>query len=118
MMREAITDRSRAVLWWPASVRPVAFLKTAFFRPQACAWRFIEDDEALEPSADTLGERDRGVVARVDDHAAQQVGHRGRAARLDDISQPPPLRSDQARTETGSVCSSATFLSRSAENTM
>ena len=33
------------------------------------------------------------------------------------ISEPPPLRSDQARTDTGSVCSRLNFLSRMAANT-
>jgi hypothetical protein len=34
------------------------------------------------------------------------------------ISEPPPLRSDQARFETGIACVSASFLSRSAWKTM
>ena len=42
MMRAAMVATSRAVLWCPASVKPVTLRKRVFFSPQACAWRFIE----------------------------------------------------------------------------
>ncbi len=103
MMCDAITDRSRAVLLWPASVRPVTFLNAVFFRPQARAWRFISSTKVSTvpptPSASatdaslpelTIMPRSRSLTFGV---------LRGSM----NISEPPPLRSDQARSETGSV---------------
>jgi len=118
MMCEAITDRSRAVLLWPASVSPVTFLNAVFFKPQACAWRFIRSTKfSTEPPTPSASATEASLPELT-------IMPRSRSLTLGvlrgsmNISEPPPLRSSHARSETGSVWSTLSFLSRSAEKTM
>ena len=60
----------------------------------------------------------RGLVVEGLEHIeASRAGGRGVIVVSMNINEPPPLRSAQARTDTGSVCSRLSFLSRMAANT-
>ena len=84
MMCEAITDRSRAVLLCPASVSPVTFLNVVFFRPQACAWRFIISTKVSTVPPTPSASATEASLPGVDDHAAHQVADLRGAARFDE----------------------------------
>ncbi len=118
MMCVAIVAMSRAVLLCPASVRPVTFLKLVFFRPKAWAWRFIMATKLSSvpptPSASATEASLPELTITPRSRSATLGVERGSM----NISEPPPLRSSQARIDTGSSCSSVSFLSRSAWKTM
>ena len=117
MMCAAITDRSRAVLLWPGSVRPVTFLNAVFFRPQACACRFIiaTNWSSVPPTASASA-----TDASLPDWTIMPCSSSctvGVIVVSMNISEPPPLRSSQARSDTGIFWSRASFLSRKAVKT-
>ena len=117
MMREAITARSRAVLWWPGSVSPVTFLNTVFFSPKACAWRFIISMKVGSVPPTPSASATEASLPELTIMPRSRSDTLGVLRGSMNISEPPPLRSPQARSDTGSVCSSEIFLSRIAANT-
>ncbi len=117
MMREAITASSRAVLLWPGSERPVTFLNAVFFSPQACACRFIIATKlSSEPATPSASATDASLPDCTTMPRTSSSTF-GVIVVSMNISEPPPLRSAHARIDTGSVCSSESFLSRIALNT-
>ena len=117
MMWVAITAMSRAVLRWPASVRPATFLKAVFFRPQACACRFImpTNTSRLPPTPSASATAASLPLCTIRPRSSSST--LGCIVVSMNISEPPPLRSAQARIDTGSSCSSVSFFSRSAWKT-
>ena len=105
------------MLLCPASVRPVTFLNAVFFRPQACAWRFIiaTNSSTLPPTASASATDASLPLCTITPRSSSSTV--GVIVVSMNISEPPPLRSSQARLETGSFCSSASFLSRIAVKT-
>ena len=117
MMWVAMVEMSRAVLLWPASVRPETFLKLVFFRPNTWAWRFIMPTKtSTEPPTPSASATAASLpLCTIRPFSSSSTF--GVIVVSMNISEPPPLRSAQARAETGSACSSVSFLSRSAWKT-
>jgi len=101
----------------PGCVSPVTFLKAVFFNPQACACRFIMPTNAstLPPTASASATEASLPLSTITPFRSSST--LGVIVVSMNISEPPPFRSDQASLETGSVCSSVSFLSRSAWKT-
>ena len=118
MMCEAITAMSRALDLWPASVMPVDVLERVFFRPQACAWRFIISTKSSTVPATASASATEASLPDLHDHPVSSSSTVGRIVVSMNISEGSPLRSFQARALTARVCSSVSFLSRSAPKTM
>jgi hypothetical protein len=117
MMCWAITARSRGVLRWPTSVRPVTFLKVVFFRPQACAWRFIiaTNCSTVPPTASASATAASFPLCTISPcSSSSSVGVMVVSM---NISEPPPLRSSQARLDTEIFWSRARRFSFTALNT-
>ena len=117
MMCEAIVARSRAVLLCPGSVSPATFLKVVFFSPNACACRFIMATKVstLPPTASANATAASLPLCTIKPRSSSST--LGVIVVSMNISEPPPLRSAQARIETGIGWSSVSFLSRSAWKT-
>ena len=117
MMWPAITAMSRAVVLWPGSVRPVAFTKCVFFRPQACAWRFIiaANCSTVPPTASASAtDESLPLCTMVPRSSSSTVGV---IVVSMNISEPPSLRSSHARLLTGIFWSSVMRFSFSAWKT-
>ncbi len=73
MMRRASVAMSRQLMCCSGSGQPVQFLKNELVSPSSFAFCVHQFDELLFRAANRLGQHDAGVVAGMDDDAADQV---------------------------------------------
>lgn len=96
---------------------PVTFLNCVFFRPQAWPWRFIMSTKFSTVPATPSASATAASLPLCTISPRSSSLTLGVILGSMNITEAPPLRSFQARTDTGSVCSRSSFLSRMALNT-
>ena len=92
-------------------------MNVVFFRPQACAWRFIIATKASRVPPTSSASATAASLPESTIRPCSSSSTVGVIVVSMNISEPPPLRSAQARSDTGSFCSSASLCSFSDANT-